>query len=446
MNSDLGDFYRGMYARTCTTPETTATSATAAATAEPEPSEEPPEHPEQRALLADEKAPCPSHEFALRTRILGEYGHETLRDAGPLEILADRADMSDAEAVGILRTAIKEHENDPNFPRETLRLFKKLVRGPSSFAPDPEWSNEVKAQAAMIQFHSPYAEVRAVTDPVDDPHIPVETLRVYILGMLAMGGVTALNTVMDAMSNYLRLSTVFATSNPGLSIGTTVMQLVLAPCGHFLAWVLPDWGFTIHGRRISLNPGPWTVKEQTLATVMFSVVQGAASTYYVYLVQRLPKYYNQSWVSWGYEITLALSVQFLGFGFAGLLRRVAIYPTTMLWPSVLPTLALNRVLCQPGKDKGDAPLNGWRISQKVFFLIVFTCMFIWWWIPNVVFRALRTFNWMTWISPQNVALAVVTGSYGGLGFNPIATFEWSQSGTGALITPWFRCVAVVSER
>lgn len=400
---------------------------------------ESPHAPERRALLTDDQEPTsPSHEFALRTRILGAYGRHSVEDAGPLETLADHADMSDAEAVGILLTAIREHETDPNFSRRTLRRLKELVSGAPSFAPDPQWSAEARAEAAMIEFHSPYAEVRAVTDPVGDPSVPVETLRAYALGILLMGAVTALNTTMDAMSNYLRLSTVFTAANPGLSIGTTVMQLVLAPCGHFLAWALPDWGVSVRGRRISLNPGPWTLKEQTLATIMFSVVQGAASTYYVYVVQRLPKYYDQSWVSWGYEITLALAVQFLGFGFAGLLRRIAVYPTTMLWPSVLPTLALNRALCQQRKGGGDVPLNGWRISQRTFFLAAFVAMFIWWWVPNLLFRALRAFNWMTWIAPQNFALAVITGFYGGLGFNPIATFEWTVSGTGALITPWFR--------
>lgn len=386
---------------------------------------------------AEDKASC--GEFACRSRILGDYGRSSLQDAGSLEAVADRAGMSDGEAVEILLRAIREHDKDPNYPRRTLERMKALLRGPASFAASPEWSTEVRAEAAMIDGHSPYAEVRAVTDPVDDPDTPVETLRAYLLGILLMGAATALNTTMDAMSNYLRLSSLFASHNPGLSVGGTVLQLVLAPAGHFLAWALPDWGITVRGRRISLNPGPWSVKEQTLATILFSIVQGAASTYYVYLAQRLPQYYNERWVSWGYEITLALSVQFLGFGFAGLLRRVAVYPTTMLWPSVLPTLALNRVLC--GQCEGPTPANGWRISQRVFFGLACASMFVWYWFPNVVFRALRAFNWMTWIAPRNFALAAVTGFYGGLGFSPLATFEWTVSGTGSLITPWFRWVA-----
>ena len=47
------------------------------------------------------------------------------------------------------------------------------------------------------------------------------------------------------------------------------------------------------------------------------------------------------------------------------------------------------------------------------------------WIPDYLFQALSTFNWMTWIKPDNQNLAVITGSVGGLGLNPITTFDWN---------------------
>ena len=68
-------------------------------------------------------------------------------------------------------------------------------------------------------------------------------------------------------------------------------------------------------------------------------------------------------------------------------------------------------------------------------------------------QALRLFNWMTWIAPNNYALGVITGSYGyvapcqslvhpltassGMGFNPWSTFDWNTSGDGDLVTPFF---------
>ena len=67
-------------------------------------------------------------------------------------------------------------------------------------------------------------------------------------------------------------------------------------------------------------------------------------------------------------------------------------------------------------------------------------MFIWFWFPNTIFQALHSFNWMTWISPQNFNLAMVTGFYGGLGINPWATFDWNVSGSNGLVTPVFSIV------
>ena len=54
-----------------------------------------------------------------------------------------------------------------------------------------------------------------------------------------------------------------------------MLQLLLAPCGQLLARILPDWGVSLRKNRISLNPGPWSYKEQMFATVIFKVAHGA---------------------------------------------------------------------------------------------------------------------------------------------------------------------------
>lgn len=44
-----------------------------------------------------------------------------------------------------------------------------------------------------------------------------------------------------------------------------------------------------------------------------------------------------------------------------------------------------------------------------------TSMFFYYWLPGYLFTALSTFNWMTWIAPNNLTLAILTGSNLGLG-------------------------------
>ncbi|KAH8894599.1 oligopeptide transporter 2 [Thozetella sp. PMI_491] len=373
----------------------------------------------------------------MRQKVAEHYGRIAEDDQ-----IAPRADvtaileriivMTDEEAVEILLEAIEFHKDDPNFPDWTMTKIRSLVQGAKvTEMEESDWSLEARTEAAMIKYHSPYPEVRSVTDPFDDPTLPVETIRSYFLGLVFMSGSTALNTF-------------FSPRQPAISLSANVMQLLLAPCGLFLAKALPDWGFTVRGSRISLNPGPWSHKEQMFATIMFTIANNISSTYYMFIVQRLPQYLGQTWVSFGYEIVLALAVQFFGFGFAGLLRRFVIFPVTAIWPKVLPIVALNRALVVPEK-KGEVA-NGWTMTRYRFFMLAFLAMFLWYWIPNTLFTALHAFNWMTWIAPDNFSLGMITGFYGGMGFNPIATFDWNVSGTGHLVTPWWSAIQQYSAR
>ena len=208
----------------------------------------------------------------MRNKILAYYGYHGEEDKlAPREDISKILDfiigMSEEDALDVLVRAVEYHRDDPNFPSMTMYNIKRLVKGyKDADMAETEWSFELRTQACIIHYHSPYPEVRSVTDPFDDPTVPVETLRAYLLGMCFMAGATALNTF-------------FSPRQPAISIGGNVLQLLLAPAGIFLAKVLPDWGFNLAGHRYSLNPGPWTYKEQVFATIMFSIASGPGSTY-----------------------------------------------------------------------------------------------------------------------------------------------------------------------
>lgn len=98
---------------------------------------------------------------------------------------------------------------------------------------------------------------------------------------------------------------------------------------------------------------------------------------------------------------------------------------------------MNRALTRPEKKEN---INGWTISRYRFFFVVATGSFCYFWFPGYLFTALSEFNWMTWISPQNKMLALLTGSGWGLGlFNPITTFDWNwaTSSYAALSQPFW---------
>ena len=56
----------------------------------------------------------------------------------------------------------------------------------------------------------------------------------------------------------------------------------------------------------------------------------------------------------------------------------------------------------------------------------FGAMFIYFWFPSYIIQAMSYFNWITWIAPDNINLAAVTGGVGGLGLNPFPTWNWNQ--------------------
>ena len=184
---------------------------------------------------------------------------------------------------------------------------------------------------------------------------------------------------------------------PQVNITSAVMQVFLYPCGMLLAWILPDWGFRAFGTRISLNPGPWTYKEQILATLIVNV--SYTSAYVFWNIQTQEIYYGQQWLTAGYKILLLLSTQCMGLGFAGLLRRFVVYPSETIWPNILPTVALNRALLV--SDEKKEKIHGWSMSRYSVFWIVFWGMFVYFWLPDYLFPALSFFAWMTWIKPNN---------------------------------------------
>ena len=183
----------------------------------------------------------------MRSRILAYYGSHGEEDtlaprSGVTAILGYIMGMTEEDALDILVRAVEFHRNDPNFPGVTMAKIRQLILGyKASDMEETDWLFDVRAEAAIIHYHSPYPEVRSVTDPFDTPETPVETVRAYFLGMVFMAGATALNTF-------------FSPRQPAISIGGNVLQLLLAPAGLFCAKVLPDWGVTIRSQRVSLNP------------------------------------------------------------------------------------------------------------------------------------------------------------------------------------------------
>jgi hypothetical protein len=104
---------------------------------------------------------------------------------------------------------------------------------------------------------SPYEEVRAAVRNTDD-NSPANTLRAWILGMFFVTVVGAINMLLSMRQ-------------PALTIPTVVVILLVYPLGLLWARFVPTKSFRTFGVEWTTNPGPWTIKEHTVVTLMASV-------------------------------------------------------------------------------------------------------------------------------------------------------------------------------
>jgi OPT family small oligopeptide transporter len=348
------------------------------------------------------------------------------------------------DGIAIIRNALADHQGDVNFLHEDYNLLETLLsQAPNDkfhsehIEPQPNfknktylqiinWNLQVRLEAAIIRYHSPYPEIRAITDPFDDPTVPVETLRVYIIGIFW--------TIIGSIINNF-----FVHRMPSIRLSSHTVQILLLPSGKLWERFMPNKTIRFAGYQFELNPGKWTYKEMMLTTIMYLCSAGTPYLIYNIFVMKLPMFYGLKWVTFTYQLILSLSTQFLGFGFAMLMKKICVYPAKALWPTILPTIALNRALLNEGEINNH--VYGWKISRYSFFCVVCVASFIYNWIPSYFFKALSTFNWPTWFDVDLVHLANVAGSRNGLGFNPLPSFDWNVlDSSNCLAIPFFTYV------
>ncbi|KAE9970878.1 hypothetical protein BLS_004716 [Venturia inaequalis] len=129
--------------------------------------------------------------------------------------------------------------------------------------------------------HSPYPEVRAVVPEVDDPAIPVNTLRMWIIGIV-------FTIIGSGINNF------FSLRYPSVHIVSLVAELVAYPCGVFLAHTLPLYTLNLGPLgRWCINPDRhFNIKEHALITIMSNVSIGSGAADATNILQAGQKFYN----------------------------------------------------------------------------------------------------------------------------------------------------------
>ncbi|KAI8589909.1 OPT oligopeptide transporter protein-domain-containing protein [Geranomyces variabilis] len=222
-------------------------------------------------------------------------------------------------------------------------------------------------------------------------------------------------------------------------IPPTIATLLSYPCGVFMAKVLPR-GF--------LNPGPFTMKEHVIITMIASAAGGGVGSGIPYGVDNLvaQKWKGGQDISWIGAFGWVICTQMLGFGFAGMLRRFVVWPREMVWPGNFSQLALFA-----SYHKKDAELVGeatnaatWKLSRYHFFWICVVGMFIWELLPLYFMTALQAISIGCWFS-SNVKANTLLSATHGVGYTTL-TFDWEYIQGTWLQTPfWVTATLLVGQ-
>nr|GAT53596.1 OPT oligopeptide transporter [Mycena chlorophos] len=279
---------------------------------------------------------------------------------------------------------------------------------------DPNLDKEA-AIAGLAEDDSPYPEVRSAVANTDDPTIPVATIRAWTLGLFWAIIIPGLNQF-------------FFFRYPSVTVTSMVAQLLTFPLGRIWARTFPN--ISIFG--LSLNPGPFSIKEHVLITIMAGVGAGSAYATDIVAVQRV--YYDQTF-NFGYQWLVVMSTQLIGFSIGGIARRFLVQPPSMIWPYNLVTCALFNTL-HSQQYAGVGTRGGY--SRERFFFIAFGCGVCWYFVPGYLFTGLSYFSYACWIAPDNLTVNQLFGVNNGLAMGLI-TFDWAQIAYigSPLATPWW---------
>lgn len=289
-----------------------------------------------------------------------------------------------------------------------------------------EEKSKDKAEEDIISDQSPIEEVALTVPATDDPNSPVLTFRMWVLGLTCCALLAFLNQFFGYRDFPLTITSVSA-------------QIAVLPVGRFMAATLPTRKYRFPGTNwhFSLNPGPFNMKEHVLITIFSSA--GSSGVYAVNIVTIVKGFYKRSinpLAAW----LLVVTTQMLGFGWAGIYRKLLVESPYMWWPSNLVQVSIFRALHEQEKR----PKGG--LTRMQFFMMVLTCSFSYYIIPNFFFGTISTISILCYIWKNSVTMQQIgSGAYGlgigsfGLDWASVASFLGSP-----LSTPWFAIANVIA--
>ncbi|KAE9394953.1 OPT oligopeptide transporter [Gymnopus androsaceus JB14] len=248
----------------------------------------------------------------------------------------------------------------------------------------------------------------------DDPTLPVWTLRLWFLSL----GLSCFGAV---------LSEIFAFRPQTVYVSQLFLQTAAFILGKIMEQVLPGplnprfptrdtafWRF--------INPGRFNIKEHVGILIMSAAATHGALAINIFAADDL--FYNVT-PNVAVAVFTLLGSQLLGYGLGGMMRGFLVYPTSMVFPNLMPTIQMFQVL-HLGQNEA---LQKKRVK---FFWTLFIIIFFWQWIPEYIapmLTGLSVFCLARRNSPWVTRIFGGAAGNEGMGLFSLC-FDWNYVGSG----------------
>ncbi|CAG8770942.1 32591_t:CDS:10 [Gigaspora margarita] len=185
--------------------------------------------------------------------------------------------------------------------------------------------------------------------------------------------------------------------------------------GKWMEKILPNKKFRIKNWEFSLNPGPFNYKEHVC--IAAAAAASVVNVHYleVILVQEL--FYNTR-VNFLVGFMALISMQMIGYGLVGFVRKYLVRPANMIWPQALVYATIYNTL------HGNASQTNDKIR---FFTIVFISVFVWQFVPEYIFPWLAGASILCLFGSNNNVVKILGSVYRGAGILSFS-FDWNAIG------------------
>lgn len=321
-------------------------------------------------------------------------------------------------------------ETDAISEPEAAASYKRRLSGRNS----KDLENDNGIESVPDDLAPLLASVRQTVDLTDDPTVPVVTFRFFVLATIFVIPGAFIDTV-NQFRTTLALYSIF------------FVQIAAHWAGELMARHVPARKVGLGRFLLSLNPGPWSIKETALVTIAAksgatgNLATNALSMVEVYFGTRVPT---------AAAIGFMAAIVFVGYSYAAIAREMVLYDPQFPWPLPLMQTALFRSQAGAKREEGEEDRQqdreakaGGSGSQMSVFFVAAAALCTWQLLPEYFFPMTSSVALLCYLAPHNSAVNFVGLGLGGMGVLNFS-FDWANITSQILLYPyWLQVVQFV---